>query len=86
LTTPFENVLFKPDIAEQGAQALSERFSFPRLVPNGIAQYFAHFLFGAPTVLSRTMLELRLYIVVEVANYQLSHDTSSSCDIMISLF
>jgi hypothetical protein len=44
LTAPFENVLFKPDIGEQGAQALSERFSFLRLVPNGIAQYFAYFL------------------------------------------
>jgi hypothetical protein len=75
LTTPFENVLFKPDIAEQGAQALSERFRIPRLVPNGIAQYFAHFLFGAPTVLSRTFLELRLHVIVEVSNHQLSHDT-----------
>jgi hypothetical protein len=74
LTAPFENVLFKPDIGEQGAQALSERFSFLRLVPNGIAQYFAYFRFGAPTVLPRTFLELRLYVIVEVSNHQLSHD------------
>jgi hypothetical protein len=47
---------------------------FLRLVPNGIAQYFAYFLFGAPTLLSCTFLELRLHVIVEVSNHQLSHD------------
>jgi len=32
-------------------------------------------------VLSRTFLELRLHVIVEVSNHQLSHDTPS---IMIS--
>jgi len=56
-----------------------------RLVPNCIAQDFAHFPFGAPTVLSRTLLELRLYVVLKVANHQLSHDILSRYDIMISV-
>jgi hypothetical protein len=86
LTTPFEDLLFEPDIAEQGAQALAERLGFLWLVPNGVAQDLAHFLFGAPTVLSRTLLELRFHVVFEVSNYQLSHDMPSFLDdIMISL-
>jgi hypothetical protein len=56
LTTPFENVLFQPDIAEQGAQALAERLVVLWLAPNGLPQDFAHFLLSAPTVLSRTLL------------------------------
>jgi hypothetical protein len=44
------------------------------LAPNGLAQNFAHFLLSAPTVLSRTLLQLQLHIVVEVANHHLSHD------------
>jgi hypothetical protein len=38
------------------------------VVPDGIAQDFAHLLFGAPTVSSSTLLELRFDVVVEVAN------------------
>ena len=74
LITPFDNVFLDADITKQGAEALAERFDFSRLCLNGIAQDLAHFLFGAPTVLSRTLLELRLHVVVEVANHQLSHD------------
>jgi len=44
------------------------------LAPNGLAQDFAHFLLSAPTVLSRTLSELQLHIVFEVANHHLSHD------------
>jgi hypothetical protein len=58
-----------PISQNKGAQALSERFGLLRLVPNGIAQGFAHFLFGAPTVLSRTLLELHLHVIVEVPNH-----------------
>jgi hypothetical protein len=36
LTTPFENVLFEPDIAEQGAQALAERLGFLGVVPASV--------------------------------------------------
>jgi poly(3-hydroxybutyrate) depolymerase len=50
LTTPFENVLFDPDIAEQGSQALAERLGFLRLAPDGLAQNLAHLLFNAPTM------------------------------------
>jgi hypothetical protein len=78
LTTPFENVLFKPDIAELSAQALAERLGFLRLAPDGLAQKLAHLLFSAPTVLFRTLLELQLYIVVEVPNHHLSRDYASS--------
>src|SRR5262249_28597492 len=77
LTTPFADVLFEPDIFEQSAQALTERLGFSRLGANGGAQDFAHFLLGAPTMLSGTLLELRLHVVLEVANNQLSHDLAS---------
>jgi hypothetical protein len=76
LTSPFGDVLFEPYISEQSAQALAERLGFS-LGANGGAQDFAHFLLGAPTMLSRTLLELRLNVVLEVANNQLSHDLAS---------
>src|SRR6266446_281151 len=74
LTTPFGDVLFEPDISEKSAQALAERLCFSRLGANGGAQDFAHFLLGAPTMLSGTLLELRLNVVLEVADNQLSHN------------
>jgi hypothetical protein len=77
LTTPFADVLIEPDISEQGAQALTERLGVSRLGPNSGAQDFAHFLLGAPAMLSGTLLELRLNVVLEVANDQLSHDLAS---------
>ena len=73
LTTPFGDVPFEPDISKQSAQALAERLGFSRLGPNGGAQDFAHFLLGAPTMLSGTLLELRFNVVLEVADNQLSH-------------
>jgi len=69
-----QDVLFESDICEQSAQALAERLGFSRLDSNGCAQDFAHFLLGAPTMLSGTLLELRLNVVLEVADNQLGHD------------
>jgi hypothetical protein len=73
LAAQLRDLTFQTNQAEASGDARSERCAGTSLAPDGIAEDLANFFFCTATVPLSTTLQLFLDIIIELADYELSH-------------
>lgn len=64
MPTEFDNLLLEADAGESSSDPGAERCGRLRLVAHRVAQNLSDLLLRASSMLARTLLELRLHIVI----------------------
>ena len=73
LTAQLGNILIESDASKTRAQPGPERRQGRAFLADRAAENVAHLFLGAAAVPPRAPLKLRLHIVIQIANKQLSH-------------
>jgi hypothetical protein len=73
MPSKLDDVLVQADLCETSCDARAQPRRWAFLIAHGIAQNLSYFLLGAAAMVTGASLELRLHVVLELSDQNLSH-------------